>query len=47
MVVGVKYDILPLLILVSAMFIGTLLVLVDDKRIYKDILMMCGIVLIG
>jgi len=45
MVVWLKYDILPLLILVSAMFIGTLLILVDDKKIYKELLIMCGIVL--
>jgi len=46
MIVGIKYDIVPLLILVSAMFIGTLLILVEDKRIYKELLMMCGIILI-
>ncbi len=47
MIVGLKYDILPVLILVSGMFIGTLFPNLSEERVRKDILMLCGIVIVG
>lgn len=47
MIVGIKYDLLPLLILVSAMFLGTLLDTNESEKIFKGLWSLCLLVVVG